>query len=154
MLSQLQTETTETLEELRDLARGIYPPVLADRGLPEALEAQARKFTIPVSVEADGTGRYPQELEAAVYFSCLEALQNIAKYAEATEARVRLLEAGGRLVFEVSDDGRGFDLTTTRHGTGLQGIADRLEALGGTVEIASAPGRGTTVTGRVPATPA
>jgi signal transduction histidine kinase len=151
LLEQLQSDTTETLEELRDLARGIYPPVLADRGLPDALEAQARKFTIPVFVEADGTGRYPQELEAAVYFSCLEALQNIAKYAEASKARVRLSEQNERLVFEVADDGRGFDTATTHHGTGLQGIADRLEALGGHVEITSAPGRGTTVVGRVPA---
>jgi signal transduction histidine kinase len=150
MLAQLQTETTETLEELRDLARGIYPPLLADRGLPEALEAQARKSPLPVAVESDGTGRYPQELEAAVYFSCLEALQNVAKYANASSVRVRLNDAEGLLVFEVEDDGAGFDVTATRHGSGLQGMADRLEALGGTLEIRSSPGNGTIVIGRVP----
>jgi signal transduction histidine kinase len=152
LLQQLQGDATDALEELRDLARGIYPPVLADRGLPEALEAQARKFPLPVTVESDGTGRYPQEVEAAVYFSCLEALQNVAKYAEASNARVRLKEDDERLVFEVEDDGRGFDPAAARRGTGLQGMADRLEALGGTFEIKSVSGRGTTVVGRVPAT--
>ncbi|MDP9242086.1 MAG: histidine kinase [Actinomycetota bacterium] len=151
MLSQLQMDTTETLEELRDLARGIYPPLLADRGLSEALEAQARKSPLPVAVESDGTGRYPQELEAAVYFSCLEALQNVGKYAGASGVRVRLHDRGGNLVFEVEDDGAGFDVAATRQGSGLQGMADRLEALGGTLEIRSSPGGGTTVIGRVPA---
>jgi signal transduction histidine kinase len=150
ILSQLQAETLETLEELRDLARGIYPPLLADRGLPEALEAQARKSPLPVAVESDGTGRYPPELEAAVYFSCLEALQNVAKYADSSSVRLRLQDREGNLVFEVEDDGNGFDMTATRHGSGLQGMADRLEALGGTLEIRSAPGEGTTVIGRVP----
>ncbi|MDP9300031.1 MAG: histidine kinase, partial [Actinomycetota bacterium] len=143
MLTQLQAETTETLEELRDLARGIYPPLLADRGLPEALDAQARKSPMPVAVESDGTGRYPQELEAAVYFSCLEALQNVSKYANASSVKVRLRDQGGQLVFEVDDDGAGFDVGTARHGSGLQGMADRLEALGGTLEIRSSPGQGT-----------
>ncbi|HET9671889.1 MAG TPA: histidine kinase, partial [Actinomycetota bacterium] len=103
--SRLQGDATEALEELRDLARGIYPPLLADRGLVAALESQVRRSTVPVVVEADGIGRYAREAEAAVYFSCLEALQNVAKYASASRATVRLLDGDGRLRFEVSDDG-------------------------------------------------
>jgi signal transduction histidine kinase len=150
MLTDLQAETTQALEDLRDLARGIYPPLLADKGLGAALESQARKSPVPVAIETDGIGRYPQETEAAVYFSCLEALQNVAKYAEATGATVRLAQADGTLAFEVSDDGRGFDPAAVRHGTGLQGIADRLAALGGELTVRSAPGDGTTVAGRLP----
>jgi len=138
------------LEDLRDLARGIYPPLLADRGLAAALEAQARKAAVPVEVAADGVGRYPQELEAVAYFCCLEALQNVAKYANASHAVVRLSEGGGRLVFEVEDDGSGFEPGLTRYGTGLQGMADRLDAVRGSLEVRSAPGRGTTVVGRLP----
>ena len=152
MLSQLQGETAEALETLRELARGIFPPLLADRGLPEALRSQARRSPIPVEVEADGVGRYSQELEAAVYFCCLEALQNVAKYAQASRATVRLFTEDGRLTFTVDDDGRGFDRGATSFGTGLQGMTDRLAAIGGTVEVRSEPGRGTTVVGRIPAT--
>jgi len=150
MLEQLQAETTETLEELRDLARGIYPPLLADKGLVAAIEAQARRSLVPVQLHPDGTGRYPQEIEAAVYFSVLEALQNVAKYANADRANVRLSESAGALTFEIEDDGDGFDAANAGHGTGLQGIADRLAALNGTVEVRSAPGAGTTVAGRIP----
>jgi signal transduction histidine kinase len=151
MLQQLHEETTSALEDLRDLARGIYPPLLADKGLAAALEAQARKSPVPVTVEPDGIGRYPQDAEAAVYFSCLEALQNVAKYANATSATVRLAAGSGELRFEVLDDGCGFDPEATGLGTGLQGMADRLAALGGEVGIRSAPGTGTMVTGRIPA---
>src|SRR5213079_896556 len=105
----LQADTQAALDELRDLARGIYPPLLADRGLIVALEAQARRSAVAVTIEADGVGRYPREIEAAVYFSCLEALQNVAKYAEASRATVRLSDGQGGLRFEVADDGRGFD---------------------------------------------
>jgi signal transduction histidine kinase len=151
MLGDLQRETNEALEDLRDLARGIYPPLLADKGLGTALESQARRSSVQVTIEVDGIGRYSQEAEAAVYFSCLEALQNVAKYAEASAATIRLAQTNGQLTFEVHDDGRGFDPTAVSRGTGLQGIADRLAALGGTVEIRSAPGEGTTVSGIVPA---
>jgi signal transduction histidine kinase len=105
---------------------------------------------VPVSLEADGIGRYPQEAEAAVYFSCLEALQNVAKYADASSVTVRLAQSNGSLTFSVSDDGRGFDAATASRGSGLQGIADRLAALGGGLTIRSAPGDGTTVAGRLP----
>jgi signal transduction histidine kinase len=149
-LSGLKQEAGEALENLRDLARGIYPPLLADQGLQAALASQARKATFPVSIEADHLSRYPQETEAAVYFCCLEALQNVAKYAGATQAAIRLAEDDGHLAFTVTDDGGGFDTSTTSYGTGLQGMADRLSAQGGTLEIRSAPGEGTTVIGRVP----
>ena len=147
---QLQGDATEALEELRDLARGIYPPLLADQGLAAALGSQARKSAVPVTIEAEGVGRYAREAEAAVYFSCLEALQNVAKYASASRATVRLTDGDGRLRFEVIDDGVGFDAAASSYGTGLQGIADRLAALDGTVEITSSPGAGTTLKGTLP----
>jgi signal transduction histidine kinase len=153
MLSDLQAEANDALENLRDLARGIYPPLLADQGLPSALEAQARKSPVPVDVRARDVDRYPQEIESAVYFSCLEALQNVAKYAEASSASVELAHEDGHLTFRVTDEGRGFDATTRTYGTGLQGMADRLDSIGGTLEVNSSPGRGTSVAGRIP-TPA
>ncbi len=150
MLAQLQTETQEALENLRDLARGIYPPLLRDHGLIAALEAQARKSPVQVVVEADAVDRYPHEVEAGVYFCVLEALQNVAKYADASRVTVRLSADHGGLSFAVTDDGRGFDPSAVGYGTGLQGITDRVEALGGTVAIRSKPGGGTTVEGRLP----
>jgi signal transduction histidine kinase len=150
-LEGLRAQATDALENLRDLARGIYPPLLADQGLVVALEAQARKAALPVEVEADGIGRYPPEVEAAVYFCCLEALQNVAKYANASTARLRLVDRDGMISFTVTDDGKGFDLARTPLGTGLQGMKDRLEALGGTLTVDSSPGTGTRVGGGIPA---
>jgi signal transduction histidine kinase len=152
MLEALGRETNEALENLRDLARGIYPPLLADKGLAAALEGQARKASIPVEVSAAALGRYPQETEAAVYFCCLEALQNVQKYANASRAEVRLSSDDGVLTFEVADDGTGFDPAATGYGTGLQGMADRLDAITGTLEVRSRPGEGTVIVGTVPAT--
>ena len=154
LLAETERDAAGALEELRDLARGIYPPLLSDLGLRAALEAQARKAALPVMVEADGIGRYPQEVEAAVYFSVLEALQNTAKYAQASGAHVSIGYGGQFLTFTVQDDGKGFDPATASMGSGIHGIADRCAALGGDVEIDSAPGRGTQVTGRIPAHPA
>ena len=151
LIAQTEDQAAGALAELRELAHGIYPPLLADLGLGAALEAQARKAALPVTIEAPEAGRFPQEIEAAVYFSVLEALQNVAKYAQASAARVTLGRDGPHLVFTVTDDGQGFDQATTAMGTGVQGMSDRLSALGGTLEITSAPGRGTRVTGRVPA---
>jgi signal transduction histidine kinase len=151
LLDALQAEAVDALENLRDLARGIYPPLLADQGLAAALGSQARKSAVPVSVEADGVGRYPQDVEAAVYFCALEALQNISKYANASSAVLRLSASNGDLRFEVVDDGAGFDPSTTRSGSGLQGMADRLDAVGGRLSVRSVPGEGTTVVGSVPA---
>ena len=150
-LKQLQSDAGTALEDLRDLARGIFPPLLADKGLPDAIAAQARKSPVPVDVDADNVGRYPQEVEAAVYFCSLEALQNVAKYAHASRASIKLTQINGSLTFEVADDGDGFDPTTTGYGTGLQGMADRLDAIGGTLIVRSEPGYGTSVTGRAPA---
>jgi signal transduction histidine kinase len=154
LLADLQARTVETLEDLRDLARGIYPPLLADKGLPAALEAQARKSPLPVTVHPDGVGRYGPDVESAVYFCCLEALNNVAKYADAAKVEIRLAHADGQLRFEVTDDGRGFETSGSGHGTGLQGMADRLDAIGGMLEIRSAPQRGTTISGRIPASSA
>jgi signal transduction histidine kinase len=152
LVAQLEDETRVALEDLRDLARGIYPPLLADKGLRAALEAQARKSPVPVDVGAIDPGRFPQEIEAAVYFSCLEALQNVAKYAGASRATLTVARSNGELTFEVADDGAGFDPGATGYGTGLQGIADRLGALDGRLAVASAPGSGTHLRGRIPVT--
>jgi signal transduction histidine kinase len=150
ILGQIEAETQTALEDLRDLARGIYPPLLADRGLVAALEAQSRKASVLVSVDADTVGRYPADIEATVYFCTLEALQNVAKYAGADRTVIRLSQSNGSLTFEVVDDGRGFDPDAVADGSGLQGMADRLAAVGGSLEVRSAPGRGTTLAGSVP----
>jgi signal transduction histidine kinase len=153
MLTQIEGETQQALDDLRDLARGIYPPLLADRGLVAALEAQARKGVVPTVVRGEDVGRFDQDVEAAVYFSCLEALQNVSKYAGASRADLMLSNGDGTLMFSVTDDGVGFDPEVTGYGTGLQGIADRLGALDGSVEVSSRPGAGTTVRGVVPLAP-
>ena len=148
--SQLRAGLHAAVDDLRALARGIYPPLLADQGLGPALRAQAGRAPLPVQVEADGIGRYPRDAEAAVYFCALEALQNVAKYARASRATVALSCPGSHLEFTVTDDGAGFDTATASHGTGLQGMADRLAAAGGSLRISSAPGLGTTISGRLP----
>ena len=150
MLAGLQGQTNAALDDLRDLARGIYPPLLADKGLGAALAAQARKAVVPTTVDARDLGRYPQDIEAAVYFTCLEALNNTAKYAQATRATITLTQTNGALEFSVRDDGRGFDQAQTTHGTGLQGIADRLDAIGGTMRVESALDAGTLLAGSIP----
>ncbi len=150
ILGELQTDAAGALQNLRDLARGIYPPLLADLGLAAALNAQAGKSALPVAVEAGGIGRFPQDTEAAVYFCCLEALQNTAKYAQASQARICLQAQNGTLCFTVSDDGTGYDTRHTPMGSGLRNMADRLAALGGRLEVRSAPSQGTTITAHLP----
>jgi signal transduction histidine kinase len=150
VFGELKAGAAGALENLRDLARGIYPPLLADLGLAAALNAQAGKSPVPVTVDADGVGRFGQDTEAAVYFCCLEALQNTAKYAGASQARICLQAQDGTLSFTVSDDGAGYDARHTPMGSGLRNMADRLAALGGRLEVRSAPGQGTTITGRLP----
>jgi len=154
LLDQLTSDAQDALENLRDLARGIYPPLLADQGLVAALTSQTRKSAVPVTVVADGIGRFSQDVEAAVYFCSLEALQNVAKYAKASGATVHLHRGDGHLSFEITDDGIGFDPTARGYGTGTQGMADRLAALGGELTVTSSPGAGTRVMGKVPDTPA
>jgi signal transduction histidine kinase len=149
MLRQIQRETQDTLDSLRDLARGIYPPLLADKGLAAALRAQATKSAMLVEISGD-VGRYRQDVEAAVYFCALEALQNAAKYAEASRVAIHLGADERELDFDVRDDGVGFDPQTVTRGTGLQGMTDRIEAIGGTLVVDSAPRNGTRVAGSIP----
>ena len=153
LLGELKADAAGALENLRDLARGIYPPLLADLGLSAALNAQAVKSPLPVTVSAAGIGRFAQDIEAAVYFCCLEALQNTAKYASAAAARICLHSEDGTLRFTVSDDGAGYDTRGTPMGAGQRNMADRLAALGGRLDIHSAPARGTTITGQLAAAP-
>nr|WP_157740449.1 sensor histidine kinase [Jiangella sp. DSM 45060] len=154
LLEELRTDVQETLTELRELAHGIYPPLLREHGLGEALRNAAGRATIPVRVEAGDAGdvpRYPPEAEAAVYFCCLEALQNAGKHAgpDAT-VTVRIGAAEGGLEFEVADDGAGFDPAATAESHGFVNMRDRLGAFGGELTITSAPGAGTVVAGTLP----
>lgn len=150
MVATVKEQLGDAIEELRDLARGIFPPLLAAEGLAAALSSQARKLTVPVDVQAEGLGRYGQEVESAVYFCVLEALQNVQKYAAASNVVVRVAEREGRIEFEVRDDGAGFDVGRTAVGSGTVNMRDRLEAVGGSFEIRSSPGQGTRVRGTAP----
>jgi signal transduction histidine kinase len=151
LLEGLDDEIQATLEQLRDLAHGIYPPLLQDRGLADALPAAALRAPITAQVQAHGLGRYRPDVEATVYFCCLEALQNAAKHAGAgATAVVRVHENGGGLLFEVADDGLGFDVGGARIGVGMTNMRDRVGALGGSLHIESDLGRGTTISGSIP----
>jgi len=150
LLVEIREETGEAIDTLKDLSRGIYPALLEERGIAAALAAQYARSEIPVRLSSGADRRYPIEIEAAIYFSCLEALQNASKYARATSVEIQLDEGDSSVGFEVRDDGVGFDPAATPRGTGLNSIADRLAVLGGDVEIGSAPGGGTTVRGRLP----
>ena len=152
LLGQLADDLTATIQELRDLAHGIYPPLLADSGLASALEAAASRSPLAVRVTGSGLRRYTPEIEAAVYFCCLEALQNAAKHAPGATVEVRLREESGGLLFSVTDDGPGFDVAAARGGHGYMNMADRLGAIGGTVRWQSDPGHGASVYGSVPLT--
>ncbi|MGH3162660.1 MAG: histidine kinase, partial [Streptosporangiaceae bacterium] len=151
MLGQLAGDVQLTIKELRELAHGIYPPLLADNGLPDALRAAASRSPLKVLVAvADDVGRYPAEMEAAIYFSCLEALQNAAKHAQDATVELRLWTESGGLLFSVTDDGPGFDPAVARRGHGFVNMADRLGAIGGTVRWDSRPGHGASVNGSIP----
>ncbi|HEY4849189.1 MAG TPA: GAF domain-containing sensor histidine kinase, partial [Streptosporangiaceae bacterium] len=150
ILDQMADDVQVTIRELRELAHGIYPPLLADSGLAEALRAAAGRCAIPVGVVADDIGRYSPQIEAAIYFCCLEALQNAAKHAPSASAEVRLWLHSGGLLFSVTDDGPGFDEQKARGGHGFINMADRLGAIGGTVRWESRPGHGSTISGSVP----
>jgi signal transduction histidine kinase len=153
LLEQLEGEADDADNTLRALAQGIYPPLLEAEGLGPAITAQAARSTLPVSVHATGLFRYPAEVEVAVYFSILEALQNAAKYARASSVHVRLEQRDDGLRFEVADDGIGFDPHHTRHGSGLTGITARLDTIDATLQIRSHPGTGTHLTGHAPTPP-
>jgi signal transduction histidine kinase len=148
---ELRSDLDRAVKQLRDLGHGIYPVSLENDGLPEALGEAAGRAAIPTNVDCDGVSRYSRGLEAAIYFCCLEALQNAAKHAgERAQATVRLREADGMVKFEIADDGVGFELSRTRGSAGLQNMSDRIGALGGTLEIDSTPGSGTTIRGTAP----
>ena len=153
LLEQLEGEADDADDTLRALGQGIYPPLLEAEGLGAAVAAQAARSALPVTVHAAGLPRYPGEVEVAVYFSILEALQNAAKYARASSVHVRLEPREDGLWFEVADDGIGFDPDRTSHGSGLAGIAARLDTIDATLHIRSHPGTGTRLTGHVPRTP-
>jgi signal transduction histidine kinase len=139
------------LSELRSIAHGVYPALLAERGIVEAIKSEARLASPDVRVHGDAVGRYSRAVEAAVYFCCLEALQNITKHAgPSARAEVRLRQRGDRLWFEVIDTGVGFDSSNGHRANGLTNMRDRIEAVGGTLKVSSSKGMGTTVRGRVP----
>jgi signal transduction histidine kinase len=151
LLADLGAELKDTAQELRNLVHGIYPPLLRENGLAAALSDAARLSPLPAMVRAASLGRYPADIEAAVYFCCLEALQNAGKHAgERATVRLRLREDPGTLRFEVIDDGAGFDATGHELGAGLRNMADRVGAFGGRLLVQSAAGEGTRVAGAVP----
>ena len=150
LLDEIAAEVKRTIQELRELAHGIYPPLLADSGLGEALRAAAGRSPLAVSVAASQIGRYSAEIEAAVYFCCLEALQNAAKHASAATVDLRVWEESGGLLFTVTDDGPGFDAGQARKGHGFINMSDRLGAIGGTVRWQSEPGHGAQIRGSIP----
>jgi signal transduction histidine kinase len=150
LLDQLNQQLQDTMQELRSLAHGIYPPLLMDQGLNAALSASAKRSLLPTTVEADSLRRYPPDVEATVYFCCLEALQNASKYAgPGATVTIRVEEDAAGLVFEVIDDGVGFDSRGKGIGAGFVNMSDRLGAVGGSLQVESAPGRGTRVAGFV-----
>jgi signal transduction histidine kinase len=152
MLDELGVSLQEAVQELRNLAHGIYPPVLMDRGLAAALEAAAGRAALPAEVRADDIGRLEQPIEAAIYFCCLEALQNAGKHAgEGAHATITLRREPEGLVFEVADTGPGFDMSSASiTGHGFVNMRDRIGAIGGTFRVESAPGDGTRISGTVP----
>jgi len=150
-LAELRTAAEETLDELRDLAQGVYPSLLTSDGLGVALLAATRRMSIPVSIDAALVIRAPRSIESAAYFCCLEALQNVAKHAgPGASAAVGLSTRNGMLEFYVRDDGAGFDARDVARGRGLVNLRDRVDALGGQLNVISSPGEGTQAVGRIP----
>src|SRR5215210_2805637 len=153
-LLEIKQSVEAALAEVREVAHGLYPPLLTATGLPNALRRFPQHATSPPEVHAVGVGRYSPEIESAVYYCCLEAIQNATKHGgRGVHVSVSLAEEDGQLTFRVVDDGPGFAVGEVR-GHGLQNMEDRLGALGGRLTIATAPGRGTTISGHVPLPPA
>jgi signal transduction histidine kinase len=154
LLAAIGRQMDTVLDGVRSLARGIYPALLHERGLPEAIRSAARATSVPATVRASHVRRYPEQIEVAIYFSCLEALENAAKHAGSRAAVViTLWERDGRVMFEVRDDGQGFDSESIDHARGLTNMRDRLEAVGGTLIFISSPRKGTRIHGEVPISP-
>jgi signal transduction histidine kinase len=149
-LDAIGKDVDATIRSLRALARGLHPPLLEQAGLTDALRAHARDLPLPVSITARGVGRYPRTVEAAAYFSCLEAIQNAIRHSGATTITVELTGDDSGLSFHISDNGTGFDPTQVLAGTGLANIDDRLSALGGNAHIHTAAGQGTRLHGTIP----
>jgi signal transduction histidine kinase len=154
LLEEMGRDVREALQAVRELAFGVYPALLIARGLTDALSAAASEASIPTQLNAAALDRYPAEVEATVYFCCVEALQNAVKHAGAgARATVRAWREESALLFEVRDDGAGFDESTVRTPSGLANMSDRLDALGGRLTISSQPGSGTRVFGSIPLGP-
>ncbi len=153
VLDHLQSDVRDLQLELRSLIRGIYPPVLAQHGIAPALRAVVAEGELPVVVQVTKVDRQSSEIEAAIYFSCIEALQNAGKHADGSDIELALAHDNGRVEFTVRDSGPGFALDAVAGGNGLTNIVDRMEAVGGGATIESTPGTGTTVRGWVPSTP-
>jgi signal transduction histidine kinase len=153
-LDELAQDVTATIDVLRELAHGIYPPRLRDRGLAEALGTAAARARRPATVDADRVGRYAADVEAAVYFCCLEAIQNAEKHAgDGATVTVRLDAGADELRFAIQDDGHGFDPAEVNGGQGITNMRDRVGAIGGELSVETLPGAGTTVSGMLPARP-
>ncbi|MDT4892516.1 MAG: hypothetical protein QOE97_1551 [Pseudonocardiales bacterium] len=154
LLADLRSDVQTTIGELRELAHGIYPPLLRDRGLGEALRTAATRSPLPCTVEVALPGRFDEAVETAAYFCSLEAMQNAGKYAgPGATIAVRITSDGESLCCELSDDGAGFDATTAVKGHGFLNMLDRLGAIGGMLDVESRPGCGTTVRAVIPARP-
>jgi signal transduction histidine kinase len=149
-LAETATIADQAVDTLRDVARGIYPPLLESEGLPAALSAQARRADLSVTVLDRVSRRYPREVEATAYFCAVEALNNAVRHARAGHAHIELDDTAGSLVVTVTDDGDGFDPECTHRGAGLEHMTDRSDAAGGTLTVASRPGHGTTITIALP----
>jgi signal transduction histidine kinase len=147
LVATARDQLADSLEELRELARGIHPAVL-EHGLGSALESLAARSTVPTAVSCETPGHLPQEVELAVYFVACEALANVAKYARATAASVRLSRTAAGVAIEIADDGVGG--ADAARGSGLRGLADRVEALDGHLLVTSPPGAGTVITAELP----
>ena len=152
-LREFGVEIAATLEDFRSMTSGIYPAILSDYGLAEAIHAAALRAPIHTTVDTARLSEYPAEIATAVYFCCVEALQNVAKHATgATEAHIVLAETESTLHFSISDNGPGFNTDRTRLGAGLINMRDRLSVVGGKLTVKSTPGHGTLISGRIPLT--
>jgi signal transduction histidine kinase len=153
MFGDLAADADAALDDIRLLARGVYPSVLVDRGLGDALRAAARSCPLHVTVDARRIARYPEDIETAVYFSCVEALQNAVKHTGGDTSVEIAVSQDDALRFDVVDTGGGFEVNGRPRGRGLANMRDRVESVGGTLAVESAPGRGTRVSGRIPTAP-
>ncbi|MDP3892398.1 sensor histidine kinase [Nocardioides sp.] len=149
-LDALRRQLHVAHDEVRSLAQGVYPPVLSEHGLVEALRSAVDRYPLPLTLDLGAVGRYPRDIEAAVYFSCVEALQNAAKHAQPTRVRLAIGTDQQTVWFEVRDDGVGFDGAVPNRASGIVNMRDRLGASGGDLRVDSAPGHGTLVRGTVP----